>query len=1303
MASGYRLLALAGLLFALLALGGSAEAIEPVWTNDDSSYSAVAVTVSGQRVVIGDEDGRVSLRDSDGNEFDGWSSSSGQVTAVAVKVGGTYLAAGYNDGQIRLFEKGRTGAVWTFDTQEGPIDEMIIEGDYLLAWNANGVWLFDTTVATEYLIHSHYATISAAALHDNGLWAVASDDGKLTFYDRDSHVGETGNGTTTINALAFHPTGELVFAGRSDGHVFPYDRYANEYNGVKLGDAIIALAVDTQDGVRLLAATTGSTVHRLDFNKASYNLQENGSYSFSNLINHIRASDEYFVVRGGDEVALYDAEGIIWHEYGHSLRALALSNQARSMMAITDSGNLYRFSQGYFTISYGARGQDGDYLLTITQVSQPMRLNRLNWDLKDAGQTDIASGVVGIQKTYTGGDPKGIESINTWDQKQDAGADPDLRERAYNVENETNGYYQVVFYDNDLNDLLSPGDEFRIRSGDVEHPADDTCTFSLSHTTGFDLEPRLTAVIVASGVKPNQKPQVQITNAPPVMAVNEGHWFEGSVTDEDPIDQYEWTLEMDGNTILDDISGDINLGESETGQRTIFFRARDNRGAWSDYASVTVWVAYRPDVRIESFYYDEGREQWYFRGVADDPDHGVNDNDMVWIAERRGGSGDDSWELYRGREGWTDMPEGDYNIRLTGTNGVGLTSESMWEIEVNEDGMPVGSESDSFEEKVGPILLILLVLLVARFGYKRLKRRRSTRKSGTGLQLPRTPPLPSQVDAFRPSSPPSASNMAGRLEDAQSALSHLAPAVQHTPEAKPAAPVAVKPEAPKPVLPQWKPPKGLTGDEAVLAEFFGKRWECYRAAPANEKLLDELHNKRERYAISSYFEIPTSAVDMLQEWALPPNLRGNVHLDAKRKQIVETITASKPDQNFVIIGEPGVGKTVLLFEVFDRLMASSPTGIFTTDSIGTIHQRFNLRLFYDDIPENLGLVQAIADRGTRGVIVTSREADWKGLPADFQQLFDRLTVPLFSDEEMSPLARKMLDFSALTYDDGAIDSLITYAEGSPIYVWSMVREMLHKGVRTLSLAYIQENATRGMTNYVALLLQRLLKEGEQFRPGGLHVLTALMFLADYLEERQSHELYFHAFARRLSDHTRHVFTDEMKRDTFNRTMAYLSGEGDRIRFPHDTWVDVLGGAGALNPFKAELSDIDREFTDTGLYEQLKREAVTDAWKTLSARYSKNPTKQKDSLLVLADTLLRNFTISDLQKLGVDISQIREVASTYSHLPLAATLISKIQAAQPSQITKVINIQDSVISRSNIGGDEDEIEETDSIMTRNRGI
>ena len=482
----------------------------------------------------------------------------------------------------------------------------------------------------------------------------------------------------------------------------------------------------------------------------------------------------------------------------------------------------------------------------------------------------------------------------------------------------------------------------------------------------------------------------------------------------------------------------------------------------------------------------------------------------------------------------------------------------------------------------------------------------------------------------------------------------------------------------------WRPPEGLEGDLAVLGEYFSLRRRAYQAAPANEALLDELHNRREDFAISSYFEIPTIPSDILQEWALPPNLRGNVHLDTVRKDIVEQIVSAPSDENFVIIGEPGVGKTVLLFEVLDRLMTQSPVGIITTPALGDAHLTFGTRLFYDDVPENMDLVDSINGRQTKGLILSARELDWQALPESFQGLFKRLTVPLFTKEDMVPLCHSMLGFSGLGYDKSAIKLLVNFAEGSPIYIWSLIRELMHSGIRTLSETYIREHATKGMANYVAMLLQRLLKDGKEFRPGGLHALTCMVFLTEYLDERRCHDLYFRTAAEVMAEHTEKEFDDSLHMVTFNHVMAYLSGEGAVVHFPHDTWVDVLGGAGSLNPFRAEIQTIHSAFEDTGIFREIMKETVVDTWSTLSLCYRRSPARNRDSFLALADTLLRNFTISDLKELDVDCDLMREVASSHSHLPLAAMLVSKLQTAQPTQVSNVINIQDSVISRSEIG-------------------
>jgi len=187
-----------------------------------------------------------------------------------------------------------------------------------------------------------------------------------------------------------------------------------------------------------------------------------------------------------------------------------------------------------------------------------------------------------------------------------------------------------------------------------------------------------------------------------------------------------------------------------------------------------------------------------------------------------------------------------------------------------------------------------------------------------------------------------------------------------------------------------------------------------------------------------------------------------------------------------------------------------------------------------------------------------------------------------------------------------------------------------------------------------------------------------------MAEKNSHELFFRAFSEQLSAYTKETFNDEMNTMTFNHAMGYLSGAGSQVRFPHDTWADVLEGEGTNNPFTAEIQTIVQEFSDTGVFEDVKRKAVPKAWETAVSRYEKSPSRQHEALLSLADTLFRNFGVKDLKKLGVDSDLVLEVATTYSHLPLAATLVSKIQAATPQQVTKIINIQDTVSEQKGFG-------------------
>ena len=500
------------------------------------------------------------------------------------------------------------------------------------------------------------------------------------------------------------------------------------------------------------------------------------------------------------------------------------------------------------------------------------------------------------------------------------------------------------------------------------------------------------------------------------------------------------------------------------------------------------------------------------------------------------------------------------------------------------------------------------------------------------------------------------------------------------------------------VVEDWSKPSDLAPDGKTFLDLFTSRWECYSKWPDNVKQLDNLHNNFKDISVSSYFEIPTDPSVVLSEWGLPPNLRKNVYLDDERASHIMEVLSSKSEDNYVIIGEPGVGKTTLLYEIFDSLMDKVPAGILTTTDMTNAHLEFGMRLFYDDIPENTDVVQGILDNEVRGLVVTAREADWNKLPDDFQRLFKRLTVPLFSDDNVTRLAERMFEFSNIGVDEPSISELTNYAQGSPIFIWLMIKEMQYNGISTLTKNFVRDNSRKGMENYVALILQRLLKDGPNYKKGGLHALACMIFLSDYMRDRRCNEMLYRSFADEIEEEFEKMFDDKQNHSTFNQMIVYLSGEGTTIGFPHDSWADVLQGTGRNNPLRADIQTIKLKFADDKYEDVYKKQAVKGAWETSVKRYKRNMIREKDSFLSIVDTLTYNYTLSDLEKLGVDVEMVREVTSLNSDLPIAARVLSRIQAARPTQVTQIINIQHSVISKSTLEFSKDNVNVESSVIT-----
>lgn len=506
--------------------------------------------------------------------------------------------------------------------------------------------------------------------------------------------------------------------------------------------------------------------------------------------------------------------------------------------------------------------------------------------------------------------------------------------------------------------------------------------------------------------------------------------------------------------------------------------------------------------------------------------------------------------------------------------------------------------------------------------------------------------------------------------------------------------------------------------------FLAMKQLSYLLHPNNEWLRDLFHNHRESLKFDSYFEMPGSPVALLRKWGLPPGLRGNVHLDRERDEIVERIGHAPHPENFVIIGAPGVGKTALLFQVFDGYMRTGNGSLMSLPGIGnrggyrdeevsrdremsrgmegsrgglntneaapkrTFHEHHHIRLFIDDIPEEPKLVRSIMENGTRGLVVSAREGDWNGLPYDFQRMFTRLTIKDFTPHDLEKVCRNLLRLTSIEADDAARELLVEYADGSPIFVWTLLDQVHQSGQRRLTSSFIRENASRGMLNYLGDILMRLLRDPITggYRKGGFHGLAMLYFLAAHMEGKQCSTVLFNRVSEHIGRELAGILDDRVGMDPKDpgRALRVLSIQNDMIRFPHDFWVDEVLGKGDRNPFARDIVLIREKLSDTGIFEQAKRAVLSDSWNQVLARYRRNPGTTRDAVLAFCESILSNFTIHELKELGVDIETMREIAALYSHLPEGDAILIRIERVAPLPTQQYIEIKDSVIMKSTIG-------------------
>ncbi|MDP7264430.1 MAG: hypothetical protein QGH39_02610, partial [Candidatus Thermoplasmatota archaeon] len=268
---------------------------------------------------------------------------------------------------------------------------------------------------------------------------------------------------------------------------------------------------------------------------------------------------------------------------------------------------------------------------------------------------------------------------------------------------------------------------------------------------------------------------------------------------------------------------------------------------------------------------------------------------------------------------------------------------------------------------------------------------------------------------------------------------------------------------------------------------------------------------------------------------------------------------------------------------------------------------------------------------------------------------------------------------------------------------SMIKELKSKQITRLQDEYIKNNAEKGMHNYISSLLQRLLKEKGDYLAGGLHSLVCLIFLSRELNERRCSPIFFIKFGENISEYTLDKLDDSIEKKLFTKVQQYMSGKGNIVRFPHDTWADVINGKGQYNAFKADINRILLEFQQTRTFDAVKDKAAEESWVTVGEMLKHNRNANIDRYLSVAETLLHNYDIDQLAKYGwMDVDELRKTTAQFLNKPLAKNLNNILEKSQTRQMN--ITIKDSVVNRSTIGGDgagSGNVDISDSIVNRSK--
>jgi len=376
----------------------------------------------------------------------------------------------------------------------------------------------------------------------------------------------------------------------------------------------------------------------------------------------------------------------------------------------------------------------------------------------------------------------------------------------------------------------------------------------------------------------------------------------------------------------------------------------------------------------------------------------------------------------------------------------------------------------------------------------------------------------------------------------------------------------------------------------------------------------------------SYYYTPSSKEEVLSPWGLPSHLDDALTMSERLTSIVDkACSLLKKGENVVLVGEPGTGKTTLLYAVWKRLWNQGRNVALLREGapVGRHHEDRGFFLFFDDIPEAPELADMVYRAGSKGIVTTARTSEWSRLKPRIRDAFTALEVPRMSDDEVRNVLINHLERLSISYSKEAVEEVVSRAEGLPVYAWTVVRDLQIKK-RPLTLESARK-MPRAMLDYVEQVIASTLLQDGRALPGAYCCLASLYCLSA-MRGRRAHADHLHEIHRFASAIMRQEVGDRPDPGLFASIRTYLVRDPELMAYklPHDSWADILEGKGS-GPVSVYIDDIRNILTEEERRNLLKSSFLR-AWDRALSDYQKDPSGNIDRALGLAYLGHINFKI-----------------------------------------------------------------------------